>query len=181
MKILIVDIETTGFMPKGKIVEVGIVSLNLKNGEKEILYNQVISPRMTTKELERTWICKNGYMNPDDILMGEHWEDVEDEIQEIINEYQNGLTAFNRKFDVGFLNSYGIKFPKLLPCPMIKSTPICRLPNKNGYGGYKWPKVEEAYKFFFPKSEYEELHRGADDAFHEADIVYALHKLNKFL
>ncbi len=60
---------------------------------------------------------------------------------------------------------------------MLVSTPICKCPNKNGRGGYKWPKVEEAYKHFFPESEYVELHRGADDAFHEADIVYELHKL----
>ena len=59
---------------------------------------------------------------------------------------------------------------------MLLSTPICKCPNTNR-GGYKWPKVTEAYKFFFPESEYDELHRGADDAFHEASIVYELHKL----
>jgi len=28
-KILIIDIETTGFLPKGKIVEIGIVELDI--------------------------------------------------------------------------------------------------------------------------------------------------------
>ena len=60
---------------------------------------------------------------------------------------------------------------------MLLSTNICKLPNQNNKAGYKWPKVEEAWKHFYPEIEYVELHRGADDAFHEADIVFALHKL----
>ena len=187
MKILVIDLETTGFLSSnpdrcGKIVEIGIVRLNLKNGKKKILFDRVINPGMTKAQLSNSWICKNGYMNPDDILKGSSFLSITEELQEIIYKYKNGATAFNRKFDVDFLSHYGIKFPKLLPCPMIVSTPICKLPKANSrYGGYKWPKVEEAYKYFFPESEYVELHRGADDAFHEADIVYALHKLNKFI
>jgi len=188
MKILIVDIETTGFLSKknpeksGKIVEIGVVRLNLKNGKKKILFDYIVNPGLTKNQLSKTWICKNGYMEPDDILAGHSFLSLAEELQEIINQHKNGATAFNRKFDVDFLEAYGITFPKLLPCPMLLSTPICKLPKANSYyPGYKWPKVEEAYKHFFPESEYVELHRGADDAFHEADIVYALHKLNKFL
>jgi DNA polymerase-3 subunit epsilon len=40
--------------------------------------------------------------------------------------------------------------------------------------------VEEAFKFFFPESQYIEAHRGADDAKHEAMIVYELYKLGIF-
>ena len=61
---------------------------------------------------------------------------------------------------------------------MLVSTPICKIPNK--WGKDKWPKVEEAYNFFFPGNDYVELHRGADDAFHEADIVFELIKRGKF-
>jgi DNA polymerase-3 subunit epsilon len=55
---------------------------------------------------------------------------------------------------------------------------VCKIPGN--YGKYKWPKVEEAYDFFFPNNNYVEKHRGADDAFHEADIVYELHKIGLF-
>ena len=39
-KILIIDIETSAFIDEGgKILEVGIVELDLENGEKKILFN----------------------------------------------------------------------------------------------------------------------------------------------
>lgn len=181
MKILIIDIETTGFLPTGKICEIGMVELCLVTGEKKIVFDIVINPELEREKLEKAWICENKYMTPDEILGGVKFNTVNHIIQGVIDNYPEGATAFNRDFDVKFLESYGIKFPKLLPCPMKQSTPICKLPNVNGYSNYKWPKVEEAYKHFFPESEYVELHRGADDAFHEADIVLALHKMNCFL
>jgi DNA polymerase III epsilon subunit-like protein len=181
MKILIIDIETTGFLPTGKICEIGMVELCLVTGEKKIVFNQVINPQLTMDILDKSWICQNEYMNSGEIVLGKIFDEIKDEVQQIVNNYPCGATAFNRDFDVKFLESYGITFPKLLPCPMKQSTSICKLPNQNGYSGFKWPKVEEAYKHFFPESTYVELHRGADDAFHEADIVLALHKLNAFL
>ncbi len=52
------------------------------------------------------------------------------------------------------------------------STPLVKA--RNTRGGIKWPKVEEAWKHFFPDIEYTEQHRGADDALHEARIIYEL-------
>ncbi len=57
---------------------------------------------------------------------------------------------------------------------MKLSTPICKLPPVR-YGSYKWPKVEEAWSEFFPDEDYVELHRGADDALHEARIIHELY------
>lgn len=45
--------------------------------------------------------------------------------------------------------------------------------------GY-WQKVEEAHLFFFGDVGYIEKHRGADDAFFEAEIVYELYKRGVF-
>lgn len=185
MKILIIDIETTGFQGQGgKIAEIGIVELCLNSGEKKIVFDKVINPNLETDKIKNSWIVQNGYMTTEDILNGVNFETVKEEIQSIINSYPEGATAFNRSFDFNFLESYGINFPKKLPCPMIKSTDICKIPKVGRgafYGGFKWPKVEEAYKYFLPDSTYEEIHRGADDAFHEADIVFELNKIGKFL
>lgn len=182
MKILVIDIETTGFLNQGgKIVEVGIVSLDLENGQKEIVFNSVVHERpITREEVENSWIVQNGYISVEEIQMSEMLKNKLPEIQKVIDSYPSGATAFNKSFDFDFLKSRGVKFPKELPCPMILSTDICRLPNQYGYSSYKWPKVEEAWKHFFPEIEYVELHRGADDAFHEADIVYELYKLGVF-
>jgi DNA polymerase-3 subunit epsilon len=181
MKILIVDIETTGFLPTGKICEIGIVELCLETEQKKVLFDKVINPNLDAEILAKSWIVENGYMTIPEILDGANFETVKDEIQSIIDNYENGITAFNRSFDIDFLKSYGIEFKKLLPCPMLKSTNICKLPNRNGYSNFKWPKAEEAYKHFYPESDYVEKHRGADDAFHEADIVLALHKIKSFI
>lgn len=61
---------------------------------------------------------------------------------------------------------------------MLLSTDVVKMPSPRG--GYKWPKVQQAYDFFFPDNEYTEQHRGADDAFYEADIVYKLYEMGKF-
>lgn len=64
---------------------------------------------------------------------------------------------------------------------MVMSTPLCKLPALHfSHGDYKWPKVEEAWEHFFPEIEYIEQHRGADDALHEAKIVYELYRRNAF-
>ena len=104
-------------------------------------------------------------------------ESVREDVQGILNRYTNGATAFNNQFDFGFMESRGFKFPKKLPCPMKISTNICKIP---GPYGYKWPKVQEAFDHFFGKTDYVEQHRGADDAFHEADIVFKLIQMGKF-
>lgn len=182
MKILVIDIETTGFIRQGgKIVEVGIVSLDLSNGQKEILFDSLCHERSITREaVENSWIVQNKYITVEEIQNSPQLISILPQIQSIINAHPIGATAFNRSFDFDFLESRGIKFPKKLPCPMILATDICKLPNQNGYSSYKWPKVEEAWKHFFPEIEYVELHRGADDAFHEADIVHALYKIGVF-
>jgi len=176
-KILILDIETTNFLQRGgKIVEIGIVELNLDDGKIKIIFDQVMHEDGLTKEIvENSWIVNNSDLTVDKIRNSKHLKHYKDEIQDIINSYSLGATAFNNVFDFGFLEDRGFKFSKKLPCPMKLSTNICKIPNQNGYRGYKWPKVEEAYDFFFGENDYIEKHRGADDAAHEAEIVYELY------
>lgn len=180
-KILILDIETTGFLQQGgKIVEVGIVELDLSNGNREIIFDRVCwETGLTEKEVDESWIVKNSDLTKEAIRNSENLKKQQPRIQEILNEYPIGATAFNNAFDFGFLESRGFIFPKKLPCPMKLSTDICKLPSPRGYG-YKWPKVEEAHKHFFGDVGYVEKHRGADDAFYEAEIVYELYKMGVF-
>ena len=181
-KILVLDIETTGFLDKGGlIVEVGIVSLDTKTGKIVEVYSSLLREGTFSPRHEKEpfgWIFKNSDLRYEDVLIAPEAEVVLKEVQDIIDKYSLGCTAFNHKFDFGFLEDRGIKILNKLDCPMLLSANICKLPGK--FGTYKWPKVEEAYEFFFPESKYGEKHRGADDAKHEAEIVYELIKRDLF-
>lgn len=180
-EILILDIETTGFMnQKGSIIEIGIVSLDLETGVIKEIFNSllkedILSARHRTEPMG--WIFRNSDLKIEDLRNAPKAFDVLSEVQEILNNYPLGCTAFNNKFDFDFLRDRGLQI-KGLPCPMILSTDICKLPGR--YGKYKWPNVEEAFKYFFPEIEYKEKHRGLDDAKHEAMIVFELYKKGIF-
>lgn len=181
MKIAILDIETTGFLQAGgTIVEIGIVELNLETGERKIVFDEVTHEKGITREhVEKAWIIKNSDLTVEAIQKSRSLDKIKPEVQEIINSYENGVTAYNNSFDFGFLEDRGFHFPVKLAYPMKIATPICKLPKKRGYG-FKWPNVEEAYKFFTGQTEFIEAHRGADDAMHEAVIVHELYKMGHF-
>lgn len=182
MKIAILDIETTGFLNRGgKIVEVGIVELDLKTGEKKILFDKVVHEKGITKsEVENAWIIQNSDLTVEDVRHSKNIETYRKEIQDILNKYP--CTAYNNAFDFGFMEDRDFIIFTKLACPMKLATNVVKLPSKTNqkYGGYKWPKVQEAYDFFFPDNDYIEKHRGADDAFHEADIVFKLYEMGIF-
>ncbi len=176
-KILILDIETTNFIQRGgKIVEIGIVELDLDNGEIKLLFDEVCHEKgITLKEVQDSWIVKNSDLTADAIRKSKSLTELQLDIQKILDNYPLGATAYNNSFDFGFMCDRGFTFPKKLPCPMKLSTDLCKIANTYRYGAYKWPKVQEAYDFFFGKTNYIEKHRGADDAVHEAEIVYELY------
>lgn len=180
MKILIIDIETTGLHPDSNyIVEIGATELDLSNGQTKIVFDSLCQDRnMTQVELQHSWIVKNGFINPRHVLKAPLIERVIKEFQEVVNQYPAGCTAYNNNFDFGFLEKAGIKFTKKLPDPMIIATPICKIVGK--YDKFKWPKVQEAYDYLFPNSGYHEKHRGADDSLHEAQIVMELYRKKVF-
>ena len=183
-KILVIDIETTGFQKQGgSIVEVGIVELDLVTGATEIVIDSLCREDILDERHFREpmgWIFKNSTLRAEEVMAAPRMGDLLPEIQKIVNAYPVGATAYNRSFDFDFLKSRGVRFGVELPCPMKLSTPICQLPPFR-YGSYKWPKVEEAWAEFFPNEEYVELHRGADDALHEARIVHELYRRGVFV
>lgn len=178
MKILVTDIETLGFKNKGgSIVEVGLVELDLETGEITTLFDSLVKEDILSAKHRESpdynWIFQNSDLTPEMVRDAPIQHEVYPKLQEIVDRYPNGITAFNRAFDIPYLESRGIKFPKLLPCPMLLLTNIMKL---SGPYGYKWPKVTEAYKFLFPDIEYQERHRGASDAKDEAMIVLEMYR-----
>lgn len=178
-KILIIDIETTGFLKEGgSIVEIGAVELDLDTWEINEVFNTICRETILNAKHRNAWIFQNSDLTVEMVREAPEFQDVAIKFQELINSYPLGCTSYNRIFDVTFLQDRGFGFPKLLPCPMLLSTDLCKLPGQ--FGGFKWPKVEEAHSYFFPDIPYVEKHRAAHDAFHEATIVAQLIQLGIF-
>lgn len=170
---MVLDIETTGFLNQGGcIVEIGCVELNLKNGKIKRLFGSVCrEPQMTAKD-RNAWIFLNSSLTVEEVRNAPLLEVMKPALQELFDYYP--VTAFNRDFDIPFLQSRGFVFKQLAPCPMLVAMDVLKIPGT--YGEFKWPRVEEAFRFLFPGVAYAEAHRGASDASDEAQIVYELFK-----
>lgn len=180
MKIAVIDIETTGRTPKtGTIVEIGICLLDLNTHFKSKLFDSTcreanFESLHEGRKLENAWVFQNSSLKIDYVKNGPTWEEIKPKIQKILSKF--AVTAYNKQFDLGFLQARGIKIRKELECPMIQATPILKIPGY--YDKYKWPSVQECWEYFFPnKKDYLEEHRAYDDALHEADIVHALYEI----
>ena len=183
-EIAIVDIETSGFQNQGGlIVEVGIVGLNLETGNITNEFDAIVKENgFGVKHAKNPfgWVFQNSDLKYEDVLLADDLSIMLSEIQSILDKYVLGATAFNKQFDFGFLKSRGLII-KELPCIMLTAAPVVNLPPNSGYSQPKWPKVEEAWKYFFPNIVYKEAHRALDDARHEALIAYELYKLGKYV
>jgi DNA polymerase-3 subunit epsilon len=185
--IIVVDIETTNTLNKGgKIVEIGIVLLNLSDGEITPIYNSLI--REDGFNLSHTqdgfgWIFNHSDLSYNEISNAPHIETQRKYIQMIFDKYS--ATAYNKRFDFDFLINRGFSI-KELPCPMIVCTPILSIwdfyidDNYNKIDYVKYPSVEEVWSFYFPNILYKEKHRGLDDAIHEAKIIKLLYDLGNY-
>ena len=162
--------------------EVGIVSLDLQTGHISNEFNEIVQENGFGEKHAKDpygWIFKNSDLRYEDVLKANNLLKIIQKIQKTFDKYSCGATAFNKQFDFGFLKSRGLRI-KELPCIMLSVAPVVGLPPNPGYFDPKWPKVQEAWDFFFPKSDYIEAHRALDDARHEAMIAYELYKLGKF-
>lgn len=184
-EIVIVDIETSHTNKKiGSIVEIGISKLNLGNGERKIIYDELVKEDSFGEKDRDAWIFKNTDMKFEDVMAAKPID--MGIIQSIFNKYR--ATAYNKNFDFGFLKDKGFIINEL-NCPMIGSTNIVKAPFKNNWRPphipknqeYKWPSVQESWDFLFGKDTgYIEKHRGGDDSLREAKIVYEFYKKHGF-
>ena len=168
MKILVLDIETTGFSEKlDAIVEIGMVLTDTDAKKYKIVFNSVIKDKnFDQKKHENSWIFLNSDLTVEEVQKANTIEHYFDKIQSYFNKYN--VTAFNKSFDLRFMSSRGFKC-KDIKCLMEASMDYVKLKDKRG--NKKKPSVQEAYDFFFPTEGYVEKHRGGDDARQEAKIL----------
>lgn len=176
MKVAVIDIETTDLShTNGHIVEVGIVELDDETGAIADLLDTTVLEDDFGPLFQNAWVFQHTNLDFDRVMKGPMWRDVKIKIQAIVDKYP--VTAFNKDFDLGFLASRGITIKESLPCIMKTATNYTKIPRYNG--SYKWPKVEEAWRHFFPSEPYTETHRALDDVRHEARILFEIIKAQR--
>ncbi|WP_320168188.1 WG repeat-containing protein [Mangrovibacterium marinum] len=179
--ILVVDIETTGFLEEGgKIVEIGIVKLDLDSGEIYPAYNSLIKePGFDDSHRKEPfgWIFRNSDLTFDEVMDAPTLESQREMIQFLFDKYP--ATAYNKDFDFSFLRDREFSINDL-PCPMIILTDIMKLPSKKASIHFKWPSVKESWNYLFSEKLYSETHRGLTDATFEAKIVYRLYQIGQY-
>ena len=175
-KILVLDIETTGFLnSNGTIVEIGICELDIITGATRLLFDSCTHETGVTMEMvQNSWIVANSDITVKEIQYSPNLDKIRDEIQDILNMYELGCAAFNCKFDFDFMESRNFSFPKKLDCLMLLLTPVLQLPAKNGKKGNKWPSVIQGMTHYLGIENYKEAHRGGKDCLDEAQIAYKL-------
>lgn len=122
---------------------------------------------LTTFSENRQFIKPDGWVVPKEkfwIDQGYSTERCEKEglpmkivMQMLINDINrtNYMVAHNLAFDYKVLGAEMIRLAMSASkktdkfCTMEFSTNICKIPNTNRYGGYKWPKLEELHRFLF--------------------------------
>lgn len=93
------------------------------------------------------------------------------------------IVAHNIKFDIRMIiNAYireSVRFPELPRrfCTMEALTDVCKIPQKNGRPGYKWPSLMEAYTMLINPNGFEGAHDALADVRACAELMqYCLEK-----
>lgn len=185
--ILFFDTETTGFVKKGLLKQEGqarcvqLAGLLVDKDGKELdrVYEIIkpegfVIPDMVAKihgvtqehaltvGKDRLEVLKKfQIMVENSCLVVAHNFDFDRQIMEIEEAYSDG------KFDwTGRPASY---------CTMKATTNICKIPSARG--GYKWPKLMEAYKHFFGR-EFDKAHDAFADMLAMRDVFMELVKMH---
>ena len=180
-KIAIIDIETTGFSKKfDKVVEIGIVELDIKTKEYKILFNSPVYEQGVEIFIDNE-ITKKYNIDIKEILEACSLESFRDILQLIFNCYR--ITAYNINFDLNFLESRGFEFPMAIKDIMGYAREI--LPKNSKYTfqytyNYFYNSIKNGKSKYLSERNYIEQHMAIDDAIYEAELLYFLYYEYKF-
>ena len=129
MKILVVDIETTGFYPSDAIVEIGISLVDTVTRKVILVFDEVIKEKKFTKwKHKNAWIFQNTTLTVEDVMKANSLEYHKPEIQALFDKYK--MTAYNKSFDLRFLRKAGFVIDDI-KCLMKSATEYSKLKDKN--------------------------------------------------
>jgi len=176
MKLLVVDIETTGLdINSDAIIEIGAALADTETGEIELVFNKPIKGKFWDLKLHKdAWVFGKSSLTPKDVEEAQPLETYFDELQALFTEYNT--VAFNLSFDNRFLSRDGFTFNKT-KCLMeaVKNYVVFKNENDRTVK----PSVEEIYNYFLVEDgdKYVEQHRAGSDAIDEAKIMLHMIKL----
>lgn len=100
----------------------------------------------------------------------------------------DAVIAHNTEFDINILNNAlrlmsgnpkaDMFIGKTPICTMLRAVPVCRFPNKNGYTGFAWPRLEDAIRKLLDR-EPTDAHQAIGDVLDCRDLYYYLEDLIK--
>jgi len=171
--IIIIDTETSGLNPNSElIVEVAAIKLDCKSFKYQKIFNSLCNPRLSKKRLEKSWICSNGFISPEEILKAPNDIKVASELKLVLG--NSHWTTFNLEFDGGFLSRNPWKLKKRNEkCIMKSATHVCNIPHP--YYVIKYPSLDEAYQILVKKQS-NNNHRALDDAIMATEVLIYLIK-----
>jgi DNA polymerase III epsilon subunit-like protein len=158
MSILIVDCETTSlYSNMGSLVNVGVTELDENTGMITPKFEALIKDGVALDP--KAWVFQHTTLTPQDIE--EKGLPIE-QVVEVLNELfkDKPVTAYNTKFDYGWLRSRGVVIPNEYPCIMETAKSIMKSQK------YAVPVALAYYKI-----EAVEPHQALDDSILEAVIL----------
>lgn len=191
-KLLVFDTETTGLPVTWdapvtdtynwpRILELGW-ELCWENGETIRKSCSLVKPD-GWKVPDKTWWIEHGFTQAQNEAEGRPLPELLDEFL-VAAEEADVLIAHNLGYDRPIINCemyrYKRKFRKTLQkvCTKLESEYICKIPN--GYGRYKWPTLDEAYKFFYGES-FEGAHAAGNDVEACKKVYLAIQDYNELI
>ena len=177
-EIHIVDVETAvvntsldNYDPINcSICEIGIVKLHFKSGKIETILQKICQEEKGCNP--NSWAFTNTSLTYEDVCNSDFLSTLRPEIQSIFKN-KIPVTSWSHDFDFVQLEhpSRGFNIPVKFWDPKITLTDFLKIPNPYHFG-YKWPRVDEAYKYFFPDVEFSHSHRSIEDAKAETSIIF---------
>jgi hypothetical protein len=171
MKLLVVDLETTGVFNTDVIVEIGIALVDTDEKTIELVFDKPVKANgFDATKHKHSWIFKNSSLKLEDVDNAGLLEDYRAELQDLFDKYK--MTAYNKGFDVRFLKAAGFTLGDS-KCLMESTSQYLVFENKDGKK--RKPSFEEVYnQFFGDDGKYVEKHRGGADAFDEGRLLLHL-------
>ncbi len=179
---LFFDTETTGLptnynSPPGKTwPEIVTLSWIISDSKNFKSYNFLIKPEgwIISEEAEKIHGISQDHAEkfgvPLRLALEEFWESYH---------YCDAIVAHNIGFDLTVLKSAFLlkKIPVYLTkktfCTMLLSTDLCRLPSKNSFKSYKWPRLQELHFHLFGNN-FDGAHNSETDSYICAKCFFEL-------